>query len=150
MCSCSPTSNGKASVSGCSIILGGSDAFNSIKPARYKFFRQGVSITGAGTAIFNDATKAAQEIYAQFYHQFPDKKLEAWSMGTYAGHPALDVTNRYFTPKRDAPEMQHIPFNNVVDPRSILEDMARAGYIHGEDNNVLYYICHVNEQGERR
>lgn len=150
MWNCSPTSNGKAFVSRCPNRLGGTNISNSVKPTRYKFVRQGVSITGAGTAIFNNAMKAAQEIYAQFYRQFPDTKLEGWNTSTHAGHPSLDVTNRYFTPKRDAPEMQHVPFDKAVDPHGILEDMAKSGYTHGEENEVLYYICHVNEQGERR
>jgi hypothetical protein len=93
---------------------------------------------------------AAQEIYSHFHRQFPAGKLEGWSVGTHAGHHALDVSNRYFTPKRDAPQMVHIPFTNAVDPHGILEEMAKSNYIHGEENIVRYYNCHVNEEGNRR
>jgi hypothetical protein len=137
-------------VSGYSKRNGDTDHYGSIKPARYKFFRQGISITGAGTSTFNEAVKAAQEIYALFHRQFPDGKLNSWSAGTYAGHQALDISNRYLTPKRDAPGIKHVPFSEAVDPRGILEDMARAGYVHGDENNVLYYICHVKEGGVKR
>jgi hypothetical protein len=122
----------------------------SVNPVRYKFIRQGISITGAGTTTFYEAVKAAQDIYTHFHRQFPDGKLESWSAATYAGHQALDITNRYFTPKRDAPEMEHIPFSEAVDPHGILADMTKSGYIHGEENNVLYYACHINEEGIKR
>jgi hypothetical protein len=41
-------------------------------------------------------------------------------------------------PKGDAPAMEHIPFNKSVDPNSVLEEMMKAGYVHGEDNKVQY------------
>jgi hypothetical protein len=127
-----------------------SNHLDSVMPARYKFIRQSLSITGAGTPTFDEAMKAAQEIYVQYHRQFPDGKLEVWSAASYAGHHAIDVSNRYFTPRRDAPEMEHIPFGEAVDPHGILEDMAKAGYVHGEENCVQYYICHVDEQGCKR
>jgi hypothetical protein len=123
---------------------------NSITPARYKFIRQSISITGAGTTTFNEALKAVQEIYTLFHRQFPDGKLESWNTPDYAGHTAIDISNRYFTPKRDAPKMEHIPFGEAVDPHGILEDMAKSGYVHGEENKVSYYVCHFDEQGNIR
>jgi hypothetical protein len=122
----------------------------SIAPARYKFLRQGLSITGAGSATFAEAIKSAQEVYAQFDRQFANGKLEKWSTAKYAGYHAIDLSNRYFTPKRDAPDMEHVLFTKLVDPCSILEDMAKSNYVHGEENVVQYYTCHVDEQRNRR
>jgi hypothetical protein len=122
----------------------------SITPARYKFLRQGISITGAGTTTFDDAVKSAQEIYSLFLRQFPDGKLGHWSPATHLGQPAFDLSNRYFTPKRDAPQMEHIPFTETEDPHGILEGMAKSGYIRGEDNKVQYFTCHVDDKGNPR
>jgi hypothetical protein len=108
--------------------------------------RQGLTITGAGSATFAEAIKSAQEVYAQFDRQFANGKLEKWSGAKYAGYYAIDLSNRYFTPKRDAPDMEHIPFTKSVDPRGILEEMAKSNYIHGEENIVKYYTCQVYEQ----
>jgi hypothetical protein len=46
--------------------------------------------------------------------------------------------------------MEHIPFDHSVDPKGILEGMAMAGYIHGEENIVHYYARHIDEQGQER
>jgi len=94
--------------------------------------------------------KAVQEIYTLFHRQFPDKKLESWNTMNYAGHTAIDISNCYFTPKRDAPKMEHIPFGEAVDPHGILEDMVKSGYMHNEENKVSYYVCHLDEQGNIR
>ena len=46
--------------------------------------------------------------------------------------------------------MEHIPFDDSVDPKGILEAMAATGYIHGEENVVHYYARHVDDQGQER
>jgi hypothetical protein len=41
--------------------------------------------------------------------------------------------------------MEHIPFTKSDDPRGILEEMGKMGYIHGEENVVYYYVCHIDD-----
>jgi hypothetical protein len=109
-----------------------------------------LALTGFGSAIFEDAIIAAHEIYEIFQRQFPEGKLETWNNSIYAEHSCLDMTNRYFTPKKDAREMVHIPFSEAVDPRGILEEMTTAGYTHGEENEVQYYKYNVNSDNRER
>jgi hypothetical protein len=78
--------------------------------------------------------KACVEIHEVFQRQFAEGRLAGWNAGKYRKYQTLDLSNRYFTPKRDAPDMEHIPFTKDVDPRGILEKMAMAGYVHGEEN----------------
>jgi hypothetical protein len=33
---------------------------------------------------------------------------------------------------------------------SILEDIVKSNYIHGEDNEVSYFRCQINQEGNRR
>ena len=116
----------------------------SIPTQKYRYLKQGLTITGLGSPTFDDAIMSACEIYNQFHRQFADGKLEAWSTSTYSGYHALDMSNRYLTPRRDAPSMEHIPFARAVDPKGTLEAMAKSGYIHGDENIVHYYTFSVD------
>jgi len=103
-----------------------------------------------GSPTFEEAVKSAYELYQRFQRQFPDGKLENWNTMMYKEHYSLDASNRYFTPKRDALTMEHVPFSKVVDPNGVLEEMARMDYIHGEENEVQYYICQSDGDGKKR
>jgi hypothetical protein len=123
----------------------------SIPPNRYKFIKQGITVTGLGSSAFGDAIEATREIYKlQFSRQFADGKLESWNTTTYMGNPALDTSNRYLTPRKDAPNMVHVPFEESVDPRGILEEMAQAGHVHGEENVVQYFVQNIDREGNIR
>jgi hypothetical protein len=76
--------------------------------------------------------------------------LEPWSATTYLGHHSLEFSNRYLTPRRDAPNAEHIPFTEVIDPHGILEKMTKSDYIHTEENVVHYYSCYMDEDGKKR
>jgi hypothetical protein len=62
----------------------------------------------------------------------------------------LDLSNRYFTPRKDAPDAEHIPFTKAVDPYGILEDTAKTSYIHGEENEVYNYSLKADKNGKGR
>jgi hypothetical protein len=106
-----------------------------------------MSITGLGTPTFDNAMKTANEIFRQFDRQFADGKLEGWAPGQYSGYSALEMSNRYFTPKRDAPSMEHVPFTKAVDPYGILEEVAKTIYIHSEESDVHYYSLEADKDG---
>ena len=59
--------------------------------------------------------------------------------------------NRYFTPAREAKDMQAIAFLPGVDPTGTLRSMAQEDsnctYIHTEDNQVHYYITRRDNAG---
>lgn len=109
-----------------------------------------MTITGLGSPTFEEAVRSAYGFYERFQRQFADGKFETWETATYKGSYTLDLSNRYLTPKKDAPTAEHIPFSKVVDPHGILEDMAGKDYIHGEENEVQYYACHSEANGNKR
>ena len=115
-----------------------------------KFLRQGITITGLGTPTFERSVNAAKVIYEMFQRQYPQGKLESWNPGTHRGCTTLEMSNRYFTPKRDAPDMEHIPFDKLVDPFGVLETMIESGYTHGEENKVRYFARETDEEGNER
>jgi hypothetical protein len=114
---------------------------------RFRYLRQSLTITGFGTPTFDAAITSVQDVYDIFQRQFADGKLEGWTPSKFGRHKALDMSNRYFTPKRDAPEMEHVPFDKLVDPHGILENMVQSGYVHGEENIVHYFIREAGEDG---
>jgi len=46
--------------------------------------------------------------------------------------------------------MVYLPFTDMVNPQGILKDMAKSDYIHGEDNEVSYVRCQIDQGGNRR
>ncbi|KAF8871263.1 hypothetical protein BD779DRAFT_1478329 [Infundibulicybe gibba] len=81
-----------------------------------------------------------------FQRQFQEGALAVWETPSHQLYPTLPMSNRYLTPRRDAPHMEHIPFEAEVDPHGYLESMIKDGYIHGEENNVEYYIVHAKHE----
>ncbi|KAF8235860.1 hypothetical protein L208DRAFT_1254761, partial [Tricholoma matsutake] len=106
-----------------------------------------VTLVGYGTSTFESAISAAQEVYSIFDRNVQDASLETWFMtstSTAQGH-ALKASNRYLTPKCDAPGMEPIPILPLVDPRGVLEKLKKEGFLHGKDNQVHYYQVHKSD-----
>ncbi|KAF8906960.1 hypothetical protein CPB84DRAFT_1635248, partial [Gymnopilus junonius] len=52
---------------------------------------------------------------------------------------ALEMSNRYFTPRKQAQEVEELTFGHDVDPKDILKKAAGNCLVHIEDNVVQYY-----------
>jgi hypothetical protein len=109
-----------------------------------------------GEASFSKAIDTAQEIYGLFDHHFLDRAMDSWALSYLDDTeiPCLDVSNRYFTPSRDAPGVGSMPFHIGVNPQGILADMmtksAVYSFVHAEDNQVKYYkSCKELDRGRR-
>ena len=83
---------------------------------------------------------AANEIYGRFDRQFSEGILEPWHSSPVDDSecPCLTMSNRYLMPGNEAQGLEAVPFDKGVDPRGILEDMAKGdgltAHIHTEDN----------------
>ncbi|KAF8870508.1 hypothetical protein BD779DRAFT_1455315 [Infundibulicybe gibba] len=117
----------------------------SVVARQYKYLRQSISITGIGSPTFGAAVEATHLIFDMFQRQFQEGALAVWETPSHQSYPTLPMSNRYLTPRRDAPHMEHIPFEAEVDPHGYLESMIKDGYIHGEENNVEYYTQSTKE-----
>ncbi|KAF8868776.1 hypothetical protein BD779DRAFT_1683078 [Infundibulicybe gibba] len=116
-----------------------------IATRQYKFLRQTVAVTGLGSTKFEDATEAGHAIFEIFQREFQEGKVEQWVTERSNGHSCMFISNRYMTPRRDAPDMNHIPFGADVDPNGHLESMIKEGFVHGEENIVEYYTQQISE-----
>ncbi|KAF8874592.1 hypothetical protein BD779DRAFT_1408722, partial [Infundibulicybe gibba] len=122
----------------------------TVQASRYRFLKQGITITGLGSPTFERALNGARQLFGLFDCHFAEGKLEPWGMGTHEDYTALEFGNRYFTLKKDAPGMVEVPFGPGVDSHGILKDMAKkGGYIHGEENVVVYFQQHTDKDGTR-
>ena len=118
---------------------------------KFHYLRQSITVTGLGTATFEDAIKASHKIYNLFTRHFPEGQLEAWKCHTFSGYSSFTTWNRYLTPVKYAPSMAHTQFTEAIDPRGILEEMvAKGNHVHGEDNVVCYWMQHTNDHGATR
>jgi hypothetical protein len=120
-----------------------------MKPAKYKYLRQGITIGGLGTATFDTALCSAVEVFGHFDRHFNEGYLEPWKpTGSQDGNEsALEASNRYMMPRRDGGNVE-IDFGKEVDLKNILRDMAAASeHMHTEDNEVLYFRRRTKQDG---
>jgi hypothetical protein len=84
-----------------------------------------------------------------FERNVPEGSLESWTLTTAstAKGSKFEASNRYFTSKRDAPNMESIPISPLVDPRGILESLKNGDFFHGEENEVCYYRVYEKASG---
>ncbi|KAI0071317.1 hypothetical protein K474DRAFT_1578538, partial [Panus rudis PR-1116 ss-1] len=74
-----------------------------------------------------------------------------WAPDSYRGLQSLHFSNRYFTLPRYAEGEEPIPFSAEIDPKGILETIAKEkGYLHLEDNAVSFYEKVPGKNGKRQ
>ena len=92
-------------------------------------------------------------VYRHFDRQFPEGILENWTptWSTNQGFDSIDISNRYLTPLKDVSGLESIPFHKGVDPRGILQNMAKGNgsttHVHTEDNQVQYFSTKRDAEG---
>lgn len=114
-----------------------------------KFLRQGVRISGLGTATFQKATQGLGDIVALFSRTV--SKIQPPSfVGVDEHGPFMDVSTRYFSSARDKRGGVRVPFSSDVDPTGALAAIDGPKYYHGEENSVLYLERHHNKSTGRK
>ena len=96
-------------------------------------------LTGLSSPKFNDAIQSMRAVEDIFRRQVVDRNMEVWVPSAFQGHPSIDVSNRYYTPRQHALQDRHISFSPVIDPDNILSEAMGEEFVHTEDNRVEYY-----------
>jgi len=96
-------------------------------------------LSGLSLPKFNDAVMSMKAIEDIFRQQALDRNMEVWVPSVFQGHPSIDVSNRYFTPRQHALQELHISFSPAVDPDNLLSEAMGEEFVHTEDNEVEYY-----------
>ena len=116
-----------------------------------RYLKQGVSLTGLGTPLFDSSIQAIMDIYALFCRSVPRDKLQPCSfMDHYGQYTAIEMSNRFFSPRKDFPMSKSIPFSADVDPKGILARAIGTSFIHMEQNVVAYYERSMAPNGNTR
>jgi hypothetical protein len=102
--------------------------------------KQSVSITGLQSSTFDKIIHTVAEIHAVFSRAVGFEKLEECRIITsYKGMPALELSNRYFTPRKDMAQGGELVLSVDIDPYGYLAKAAGTALCHTEENAVLYF-----------
>ncbi len=104
-----------------------------------KYLRQCIAVTGLGTPVFEDNVDVIRNIHTLFSRHFEEDKLLEWSPTPFQNMASIDVSNRYFTSRRDCPNATSIKLHSAIDPTGRIKSFVSNDFIHTEDNEVKYY-----------
>ena len=91
------------------------------------------------------------DIYALFSRSVPREKLQPCSfIDRYGKYTGIEMSSRYFSPKKDFPTSKSVPFSSDIDPKGILTRAAGTNYVHADQNVVSYYERSVASNGDTR
>jgi hypothetical protein len=110
-----------------------------------------VELTGFSSPNFQTIIDSLRRLHQMLARQVPEGAMEQYTFGHANGFDTIQLSTRYFTPRRDDPANPQVPFDRLVDPKGILASLSNEAYFHGEDNKVLYYMLKSDgEKGEPR
>ena len=103
-----------------------------------KYINQSVTITGLDEPHFAKAIENLAAIQTLFEHHIDKNDFDHWLPSRYTTYPAIELSNRYFTYRKDDPHGPSVPLGENIDPTGRLAALAGANLFHSEDNVVLY------------
>lgn len=107
---------------------------------RARYLRQSVVLGGAGANAFSDMLDRVGLIYSELSRAVPAGQLQPLTLISEDGSQStLDVSNRYFTSRRDEAHGQAYTLDADTDPHGYLAQLAGEDLFHGEDNTVSYF-----------
>ncbi|KAF8969131.1 hypothetical protein BDZ97DRAFT_1915494 [Flammula alnicola] len=118
----------------------------NIPSGKVKYLRQSTTLTAFGNPVFDKSIENIAAIYAIFKRAIGDNLVEGAVCSTYEDFSAIDVANRYFTPRGGAATEEIRPLTAEVDPKGYLAKAAGSTYVHTEENKVYYFEKTGNEQ----
>ncbi|KAF8237739.1 hypothetical protein L208DRAFT_1245591, partial [Tricholoma matsutake] len=115
----------------------------SMHPSKYHFLQRSITVSGLDTLFFNNTVLAMNEIYGVFNHAFMQGALGPWNP-TETDGPLIEASNWYFTLSRPGLHLESVPFQENIDPTSVLAKMlalSGACCVHTKYNEVEYFLC---------
>ena len=105
-----------------------------------KYLRQSVSITGLQSSTFDKIVHTVIEIHAAFSRAVGIENFEECQIITsYKGMSALELSNRYFTPRQTIAEDSELVLSADIDPYGYLAKAAGTTLCYTDENAVLYF-----------
>ena len=117
--------------------------------AHIRHLRQSISITGLSVTEFQEQVNIIADVEALLSRAVGEDNMQPCTIvGNLDGHSVLQASNRYFTPRKDAPNASEIPLAPDVDPYGILAKAVGSTLMHTEENVVYYYECTTSSDGK--
>ena len=107
--------------------------------SKVKYLRQSTTLTAFGNPAFDKPIKNIAAIHAIFKRAVRDNLSENAVYSMFEDFPAINVANRYFTPRSSADSEEIRPLTAEVDPNGYLARAAGSTYVHTEENKVYYF-----------
>lgn len=100
--------------------------------------RQSITVSELGSKAFGGDVDFVFDLYAFFACHIPGLKFDATK--GMSEQPMLEMSNRIFTPKVKAPNMNPAKVDKQMDENGVIEQMNAmdAMFVYGEENIVLY------------
>jgi hypothetical protein len=96
-------------------------------------------VTAFGHSVYESLIANIATIHSIFRRAVGDRLAEECVNSTFEEWPAIEVANRYFTPKAVARMEDIRPVGTDVDPFGSLHKAAGSSFVHTEENKVLYF-----------
>jgi hypothetical protein len=106
---------------------------------KVKYLRQSATVTAFGHSIYDVLIANIAIIHSIFKRAVGDCLAEEGINSMFEEWPAIDVANRYFTPKAVARTEDIRPIGINIDPFGYLSKAASSSFVHTEDNKVYYF-----------
>ncbi|KAF8237915.1 hypothetical protein L208DRAFT_1245117 [Tricholoma matsutake] len=96
-----------------------------MQPGKYHYLHQSITVSGLDTSFFGKAVMAVNEIYGMFDQALSHVALGSWNLMDCHGL-SIKASNHYFTPVRQGLALASLPFQENIDPHSILAKMEAS------------------------
>jgi hypothetical protein len=115
---------------------------------RIRFLRQSLTLAGYGTPTFEEGIQNLLEVQKLFDRHIPANKLDECTIIDKCGDAlGIHLTNRYFTPRHEAPTETPVALSADIDPSGILAALTNDQFFYGEQNVVKYYSRNIVKGG---
>ena len=121
-----------------------------IASERRQFLRQGITLTGANSTVFDEVINAIISVYSGFSRHMPENSLLPWTPSELHQQNGIDISNRYFEPRHLVNPQTIMPLSVDVDPHGVLQQLQSSDLVHTTENNVEYYERIKNAEGMKR
>ena len=106
---------------------------------KVKYLRQSATVTAFGHSVYDDLVANIAIIHSIFRRAVGNCLTKEGINSMFEEWPAIDVANRYFTPKAAARLEDIRPIGIDIDPFGSLNKAASSLFVHTEENKVYYF-----------
>jgi hypothetical protein len=116
-----------------------------------RYLRQSISLTGLGASYFESCVDGMSDVLNMFSHCIAVQKLASCSLiDSFDKYSCIDLSNCYFTARKEVTADQHVLLSSDVDPKGFLAEAAGNLYVHTTKNVVNYFVLNSTQDGAER